>query len=201
MTVPPESATTRIRPSVPPPDRGDEDTESGPGRWKWWVLAGVAAVLVVGVGAWILLERSDAPAPRGSSTPAATVTASPAPVTPTATATPVDPAGDVERAVEEHWSLILAGRYEDAYETFAPTFQARNDRAGWIQAREEDGLSSVEVESHAQVDPSGSTAHTAVVAMRTVATSGCFTWTGSYGLQLVEGAWRIADSNLTRQPC
>ena len=200
-----DPAATRIRPRTPPPRqaRADDDDPAARGTWRHrltWILAGVACVVAMGTagtGALVAHERatpSPAP-PTPATTPAPTATPTP---TPTADATERRAA---ERAVTEHWQLILAGRYDEAYDAFAPGFQARIPRAGWVRAHAADRLSEAEVEVRPQIAPPGTTARAPVVSMRTVAASGCFTWTGAYDLQRIDGVWRIAGSHLTRRPC
>jgi hypothetical protein len=193
---PNDLATTRIRPAREPVEPVPDDEGTGQARHRLaWVLACVGGLLVVGLlvtlGARLASGRSEAPAPRPSPAP----TQTPTPGREEAVT------GSIERAVARHWRLIVAGRYAEAYDAFAPGLKARVPRSGWIQAQAQDRLASVRVAPRAQLDPSGLTAHAEVTSMRTVANSGCFTWTGSYELERVDGTWRISGSRLTRSPC
>ena len=200
-----------IRPRIAPPaPPGEPEEPKAPKRWPLWVLAGViVGALLVAAGVWISRDPSPAPAPTATPspsptpTPSPTATPSPSPTpTPTATPTPAPaPTDDVERAVTLHWSLIEQGRYRLAYDALAPGLQARIPRAGWIRAQRQDRLSDVSLEPTAELGPEPGTARVAVASMRTEANSGCFTWTGAYELQFIDGVWRISGSKLTRRPC
>ena len=200
-----------IRPRIAPPAPPGEPKEpKAPKRWLLWVLSGViVGALLVAAGVWISRETSSRPRlprrtrrlrvrlprPRHPAHPDPTPTPSP---TPTPAPAPTD---DVERAVTLHWSLIEQGRYRLAYEALAPGLQARIPRAGWIRAQRQDRLTDVSLEHTAELGPEPGTARVAVASMRTEANSGCFTWTGAYELQLIDGVWRISGSKLTRRPC
>jgi len=190
---PNDLATTRIRSRGLAPQPLPDDDETGQARFRLsWVLAAIGGVLLVGLlvvlGTRVASGRGDAPAPRPSPAPAQT-------------AAPQDARQSVERAVVRHWSLLVAGRHAEAYDAFAPGLTGQVPRAGWIEAHAQDRLTSARVEPRAQLDPSRTTARAEVTSMRTVATSGCFTWSGSYELQRVDGTWRISGSRLTRRPC
>ena len=190
-----------IRPRIAPgPPPGEPEEPKAPRRWPLWVLAGVIiAALGVAVGIWISRDPSPAPEPTPTATPTQSPTSTPSPTaTPTPSPTPTD---DVERAVTLHWSLIEQGRYRLAYEALAPGLQARIPRAGWIRAQRQDRLSDVSLEPRAELGPTPGTGRVAVASMRTEANSGCFTWTGAYELQFIDGVWRISGSKLTRRPC
>jgi hypothetical protein len=189
-----EAGTTRVLPARPGPATPPPAEQGGAaGRWKRWAVFGAAGVIVAGLlvsaALWIAGERSGAPAPRPAGT---------APAAPAGAAVERQ---NVERAVSTHWSLLVAGSYDQAYDALAPAFKAEVPREAWTHVQEQDELSAAEVETRAELGPSGDAARAEVMAMRTVATSGCFTWTGSYDLQRVDGAWRIAGSHLTRSPC
>lgn len=167
------------------------------------MLAGLilAAVLVV---AGLRLASDSAPLPKPTPAPSPTTpTATPSP-SPTSTPTPTptaSPGAEVEQAVTRHWALLEQGRYADAYAALSPRMQARIPRVAWLRAQRQDRLTDVSVQPRAELGPSPTTARATVQGMRTEASSGCFTWTGAYQLERIDGVWRIAGSKLTRREC
>lgn len=102
----------------------------------------------------------------------------------------------VENTVERHWQLIESGQYDAAFDTLA----IPQSRAGWVAEHQKDSLSSVDVAVSATVHSSTS-ATAQILTLRTVANSGCFTWSGSYDMTKSGGSWKISKSNLSRSPC
>ena len=143
--------------------------------------------------------RSNGTAPRQSNpTPRSTPTPIP---TPTSTAsTPSTPRlaerAAVENTVERHWQLIESGQYDAAFDSL----MIPQSRAGWVAEHEKDALSDVDVSVSATVHSSTS-ATAQILNLRTVANSGCFTWTGSYDMTKSGGDWKISKSNLSRSAC
>jgi serine/threonine-protein kinase len=211
---------TRLRPRpvrpTPPPE-----PEPEPGLWErwraWWIaLAAVLALaLAGGAGALVASGGSDPkPTPTPTPTQSPAPTASPEPTEtpftpePTETQSPEPtpaPATAQERAVEaavrRHWRLIEAGNYGAAFDRFAPELQRAQSRARWIAGQKRDGLYVAQVD----VEPailSPTTATARVVRLRTNASrSGCHTWSGTYELRKIEGAWRISKAALTSRKC
>jgi serine/threonine protein kinase len=220
--APRTAGETRLRPR-PVRRSPPAEPEPEPSVWKrwrpWWIA--LAAVLLLalagGAGALVASSGSDpkpTPTPTATASPAPTATPSaletPSPEpTATPTAEPTEtaaPASAQERAVEaavrRHWRLIEAGQYAAAYDRFAPELQKTGKgRSRWIANMRRDGLYAAEVD----VEPailSPTTATARVVRLRTnAARSGCHTWSGTYELRKIAGAWRISKADLTSRKC
>jgi len=103
--------------------------------------------------------------------------------------------------VQRHWRLIEAGRYGAAFDNFAPELQRAQSRARWIAGQRRDGLYAAEVDvAPAILSPATATAR--VIRLRTnAARTGCHTWSGTYELRKIAGAWRISKADLTSRKC
>jgi hypothetical protein len=116
-----------------------------------------------------------------------------------ATVTDTQRRSAAENAVRRHWSLIESGQYSAAFALLASS--ATTASAGtWVQEHVEDDLSSADLSVSASLT-SPTSARVDVLRLRTVANSGCFTWTGSYDVGKIGGVWKITKANLTRSGC
>ncbi|MDX8152100.1 hypothetical protein SK069_10885 [Patulibacter brassicae] len=105
----------------------------------------------------------------------------------------------VRGAIRRHWSMIEAGRYEEAYALLGPNLQTSMPR--WVAEHRADALSSASLTLGTPDIRSSTRASVPVLSMRTVANSGCYRWSGSYDMVRVGGVWRIDRSTLTRSAC
>ena len=104
-----------------------------------------------------------------------------------------------ENAVRRHWSLIESGQYSAAFSLLASSATTASEST-WVSEHAEDALTEADLSVSASLT-SPTTARVDVLSLRTVANSGCFTWTGSYDVAKSGGAWKIAKANLTRSDC
>jgi len=105
----------------------------------------------------------------------------------------------IRAVVAEHWSNIESGDYAAAYSLLGPRLQT--GESGWTAAHAEDALTSASIEVGRPVFSSSTSATVPVIRLRTEAQSGCFNWSGSYGMLKVGGNWRINRSGIDRTPC
>ncbi len=130
-----------------------------------------------------------------------------APITHSSTTPPVlarratNEAGErraVAETIERHFSLISQHNFSAAYALLAPSLQT--GESSWVQAHREDGIYKVDVSVDATLHgPDSATA--TVTTMTTLDGSGCKTWSGSWGLTKIDGAWRISEANVNPTPC
>ncbi|HXM54893.1 MAG TPA: zinc ribbon domain-containing protein [Candidatus Dormibacteraeota bacterium] len=169
-----------------------------------WVLAGLLLLALV-LGA-IAYERLPTPAgaAQGTGGPPAPDTPPPTPV-PTPVPTPSDDVA-VLAALQAHWDLIRAHRFEEAYAYLGPDLA--EGESAWVSSHQQDGIADVRYAFRVR-DVSGDTATVDVLTLRTVAQSavsasnpsGCFSWTGSYVLTRLGGRWLIDRANIHSGPC
>jgi hypothetical protein len=101
-----------------------------------------------------------------------------------------------ENAVRRHWRLIESGSYDAAFDLLASSATSAS-RSTWVSEHVQDDLTSADLSVSATLT-SPTTARVNVLRLRTVANSGCFTWTGSYDVAKIGGPWRISKANLER---
>jgi hypothetical protein len=186
----------------------------------------VAALLVAGggtVAALIISKHNDTPSATVASkavdngpgpqvsTPTETVTTTTSvttdtpPPTPTPnTSNPITPSvpkasasSKVKGRMEGYWNAIDGHQWNKAYAYWAPANAPAEN--SWISSHIRDGVQSVTAD-FAPASVSGSTATTDVITLTTVSTRcGTQHWTGSFTMTLLNGVWRIADSNISTQ--
>ena len=137
----------------------------------------------------------------GSRTPIAPVAANETPERSNVASTVTDAQrrSAAESAVERHWSLIESGQYSAAFNLLASSATTASEST-WVQEHVEDDLTSADISVSASLT-SSTTARVDVLRLRTMAESGCFTWSGSYDVAKLGGTWKITKANLTRSSC
>lgn len=105
----------------------------------------------------------------------------------------------IQSVVQNHWHNVKLGNYASAYAAFGPGL--RSDRKAWIREHIADDLDTVSLTLGRATSSSPGVATVPVRAMRTVADSGCFRWTGSYDMLRSGGSWLMNASRLTRSSC
>jgi hypothetical protein len=122
---------------------------------------------------------------------------------PSATTTPpsanVADASGARGVVQEHWARIGSGDYTDAYALLEPGIGG-TDESSWVASHQKEHprvLSAVFGDPTFNSPTDGSVP---IVSLKTSATDGCKTWTGSYGVTKQNGQWIITSANLSEGP-
>ena len=98
--------------------------------------------------------------------------------------------------MQDHWARIGSGDYAGAYALLGPGVGG-TDESSWVANHQQE---------HPQVlaavfgDPtfnSPTDATVPIVSLKTSATDGCKTWTGSYGVTKQNGQWIISSATLS----
>lgn len=209
----------------PPPPWPGQPKPPSPGPQKRFptaaLVAGVIAVALVGAGAAVAIsssskksspstitvkERTIEKAAQATPTvtrtaQAPTHTSAPAPApTPTSSGpSDAEREGHAVEAVDSYWGDIEDHDFSAAYAIEEPS--AGSSESEWVHSEEEEGVESVSY----SFEPGGLDGNEATVdvgSLRTEARkTGCFTWTGDYGLTDYSGTWKITHVGLERHSC
>lgn len=138
-------------------------------------------------------EEPAQPAETESTPPVSTDTPPPPPPPPTP--------GPVE-AIESYWHDIAAHDFAGAFHVEEPFATANGfTESHWIEIEENEGVKSI-VHRFSLGEENGESATVDVDQLRTRASrTGCFTWTGGYGMTRKGGEWFITSDNLERHGC
>jgi hypothetical protein len=102
-------------------------------------------------------------------------------------------------AVDSYWSDIENHDFSGAYQIEEPS--AGSSESEWVHAEEKEGVQHVSY-SFEPGSLVGNEATVEVGSLQTVAgKTGCYTWTGYYGLTDYSGAWKITHDGLERHSC
>jgi hypothetical protein len=107
-------------------------------------------------------------------------------------------ADSIRAVVQQHWALINSSNFDAAFGQMDP-----NDyvRSSWIQGEESDAPIQASVSVGQPTFSSSTSASVPVISLHTVASDGCADWSGSYGMEKINGAWLISNANLQKSAC
>jgi Prokaryotic RING finger family 1 len=108
------------------------------------------------------------------------------------------PSGPVD-AVNEYWSDIEHHDFAGAFSIEQPV--AKTSESSWVKTEEEEGVENVSY-NFTPGSENGDEATVEISSLRTEASkTGCYTWSGEYGMTRYGSSWKITHDGLERHSC